>query len=39
MDITFFWLRQLNNKKHGASVAIWFIVLFDLFRQIIPLQY
>jgi len=30
MDITFFRLRQLQ-KKHGASVAIWFVVLFDVF--------
>jgi len=32
MDITFFGLRQLK-KKHGASVAILFMVLFDLFGQ------
>jgi len=32
MDITFFWLRQLK-KPYGASVAIWFVVLFELFGQ------
>jgi len=32
MDITFF-MAASTQKPHGASVAIWFIVLFDLFGQ------